>query len=204
MRLRRILPHLSLRAAACAARRGEPIPRAMPTLQATAMAATLPHREALLIQPESADQPSVRALLSALDDYLASLYAPQDNHILGIDALLAPAVHFLVARLGGRVVGCAAVRRMPGEPATGGEAYGEIKRMMVDPAARGQGVGVALLARLEDALRDEGLRLALLETGSEQTVAVRLYRRCGYQPRVAFAGYPDNGLSLFLEKRLGP
>jgi hypothetical protein len=45
---------------------------------------------------------------------------------------------------------------------------------------------------------------ALLETGAVQTAAVRPYGRCGYRRRIAFGGYPDNGLSLFLEKRLAP
>ena len=40
------------------------------------------------------------------------------------------------------------------------------------------------------------------ETGRDQHEAVRLYQRHGYQPCAAFNGYPDNGLSLFLEKRL--
>jgi len=102
----------------------------------------------------------------------------------------------------GHAVGCGAVRYMPGEAATAGEAYGEIKRMMVEPSLRGQGVGAALLDQLELGLRGSGLRLALLETGAEQTQAVKLYRRGGYQARGAFAGYPDNGLSLFMEKRL--
>ena len=30
-----------------------------------------------------------------------------------------------------------------------------------------------------------------------------LYERAGYRRRAAFAGYPDNGLSLFYEKHLG-
>jgi putative acetyltransferase len=33
---------------------------------------------------------------------------------------------------------------------------------------------------------------------------VRLYERAGYVQRAAFGGYPDNGLSVFYEKRLGP
>jgi putative acetyltransferase len=93
---------------------------------------------------------------------------------------------------------------MAGEPATAGRAYGEIKRMMVDPRARGHGIGAALLAALEARLRGDGLELALLETGSTQHAAVALYRRAGYRPRGAFAGYPDNGRSLFLEKQLRP
>jgi putative acetyltransferase len=159
-------------------------------------------REMVDIRRESPDQPPVRALLATLDDYLGSLYEPQHNHILSGDELLSPQVFFLVARRQGRIVGCAALRRMPGEVATAGQGYGEIKRMMVEPAARGGGIGAALLARLEQQLVDDGLSLAVLETGAAQTAAVGLYQRAGYRRRAAFGGYPDNGLSLFYEKRL--
>ena len=158
----------------------------------------------LQIRRESPDQPGVRRLLHALDAYLAELYEPEHNHILDLPSLLSPTVCFLVARRGDRIVGCGAYRHMPGEAATADQPYGEIKRMMVDPAARSQGVGSALLQALEQRLRDEGLALALLETGAAQHEAVALYRRAGYVERPAFAGYPDNGLSLFLHKRLRP
>jgi len=159
----------------------------------------------IVIRRERPDQPEVRALLAALDGYLASLYPPEANHILDVDALLAPEVRFFVARgagPGGRAVGTGAVRTSAGEPATGGAPYGEVKRMMVDPAQRGRGIGERLLRELEDALRDSGIALALLETGRDQADAVRLYERCGYQLRAAFGGYPDNGLSAFYGKRL--
>ena len=176
----------------------------MPRQHAPAMALSASPVASLVIQAERPDQPQVQRLLAALDDYLASLYAPEHNHILDLDALLAPSVRFIVARIDGRAVGCAAVRHMPGEAGTQGEAYGEIKRMMVDPMVRRQGVGAALLEQLERGLRASGLRWALLETGAEQTQAVELYRRSGYLARGAFAGYPDNGLSLFMEKHLAP
>jgi len=156
------------------------------------------------IRRESPDQPQVRALLGALDAYLAGLYEPQHNHILDVLALLSPQVCFLVARQDERVLACGAYRRMPGEGATHGQPYGEVKRMMVDLPARGRGVGAALLGQLEARLRDEGLGLALLETGAAQRQAVSLYERCGYVRRTSFAGYPDNGLSLFYQRRLQP
>lgn len=176
---------------------------AMPRFRAPAMAQPLLTRDMLEIRRESPDQPAVRALLSALDDCLGGLYEPQHNHILSVDELLSPLVFFLVARRQGCLVGCGAFRRQPGEAATAGQAYGEIKRMMVEPAVRGAGIGAALLGWLEQQLADEGLQLALLETGAAQTQAVGLYERAGYRRRAAFAGYPDNGLSLFYEKRLG-
>ncbi|HET9821131.1 MAG TPA: GNAT family N-acetyltransferase [Burkholderiaceae bacterium] len=156
----------------------------------------------IVIRGERADHPQVATLLTALDAYLAQLYPPEANHILSIDELLAPDVTFLAAWLGDRVVGTGALRRMAGEPATQGLAYGEIKRMYVTPGLRGGRLGRRLVESLELAAREEGLTLALLETGRDQHEAVRLYERCGYVARAAFGGYPDNGLSLFMQKSL--
>ena len=158
--------------------------------------------ESLVIRRESPDQPEVVALLDALDRYLAALYPPEANYILGVQELMAPEVSFFVARQAGRVVGTGAARRMPAESATGGQAYGEVKRMYVDPALRGRRLGVQLLRAIEDDLRDSGQALALLETGSDQAEAVRLYQRAGYTQRGPFGGYPDNGLSVFYGKSL--
>jgi putative acetyltransferase len=156
----------------------------------------------IVIRPERADHPQVVTLLGALDAYLASLYAPEANHILSVAELLAPEVSFFAAWRGDGIVGTGAVRRMPGEPATAGEPYGEVKRMFVDPAVRGHRIATRLVGRLESALAEHGVGLALLETGRDQHQAIHLYERCGYTRRGAFAGYPDNGLSLFFEKHL--
>ncbi|MES1161492.1 MAG: GNAT family N-acetyltransferase, partial [Rhizobacter sp.] len=146
----------------------------------------------LTIRPERPDQPEVVALLDALDAYLATLYAPEDNHILDVQALLAADVSFFVARRDGVAVGTGAVRRC--------EGYGEIKRMYVAPKQRGQRFAEQLLQALEDRLRSDGLAESRLETGRDQAAAVRLYERCGYVRCAPFGGYPDNGLSLFMSK----
>jgi putative acetyltransferase len=156
----------------------------------------------ILIRTERPDHPQVVELLAELDAYLATLYEPEANHILDVPALLAAEVDFLVADNGARIVGCGATRRMPGEPDTVGLAYGEVKRMFVHPDARGQRIAQRVLQALEERLKAAGVTLALLETGRDQHEAVRLYERCGYVPRGAFGGYPDNGLSVFYEKRL--
>jgi putative acetyltransferase len=156
----------------------------------------------VVILSERADHPQVIALLDSLDRYLGELYEPQANHILSLAELLAPEVSFFAAWQGERVVGTGAVRRMPGEADTQGQAYGEVKRMYVDPSLRGQRLGSRLVVALEASMCEQGLTLALLETGEDQREAVRLYERCGYRRRPAFGGYPDNGLSLFMQKRL--
>jgi putative acetyltransferase len=156
----------------------------------------------ITIAEERPDQPEVVALLSALDRYLHGLYAPEANHILSVDELLAPEISFFVAREQGEAVGTAACRRMAGEGATGGQPYGEVKRMYVDPSRRGKRIGALLLEAVEGRLRRDGYRLALLETGRDQTEAVKRYQGAGYTVRGAFGGYPDNGLSLFMGKPL--
>lgn len=156
------------------------------------------------IRPERADHPQVVALLEKLDAYLAALYEPEANHIVSPAELLAPEVSFLAAWQADRVVATGAVRRMAGDAQTAGDAYGEIKRMYVDPALRGQRIAARMLAMLEASLTAHGVGLALLETGGDQTEAVRLYERSGYVRRGPFCGYPDNGLSLFYAKRLAP
>jgi putative acetyltransferase len=155
----------------------------------------------LAIRPTPPDHPQVLALIAELDAYLASVYPPEQNYLLDLSGLLQPAVTFLGAWLGDTVVGCAAVRAMPGEDATDGRPYGEIKRMFVSPAQRGARIGARLLAELEAVLRARGIDRALMETGEELVQAARLYRAAGYVERREFGEYPDNGTSLFLEKR---
>lgn len=165
------------------------------------MTATRPD---LCIRPERADHPQVAPMLEALDAYLATLYAPEDNYLLDVQALLQQDVDFLVAALESGFVGCGASRRMPAEPDTDGQPYGEIKRMYVEPAVRGQRIAEQVLSTLEARLIAAGLKLATLETGRDQHEAIRLYERCGYMRRGPFGGYPDNGLSVFYQKQLAP
>ena len=159
-------------------------------------------KDRIVIRQERPDQPEVMALLDDLDRYLGSLYEPEANHLLDVQALLAPEVSFFVARDGQQAIATGALRRMQGQADTGGLPYGEIKRMYVDPARRGERLAARVLALLEDTLRGEGYRHALLETGRAQSEALRLYERCGYTPRGPFGGYPDNGLSVFYGKAL--
>lgn len=156
------------------------------------------------IRPQCPDHPQVAAMLEELDRYLAMLYPPEENHILDLQALMSPEVHFMTAWQGEVAIGCGAFRRSAGDAATDGRAYGEIKRMFVRPDRRGQRVGERLLSALEAEQRRQGLGLSLLETGGEQHAAVRLYERCGYARRAAFGGYADNGSSLFYAKALAP
>ncbi len=140
------------------------------------------------------DPAEVAQLLSTLDAYLQALYPPEDNHILGIERLQRPDVHFLAAWSGSTPAACGAFVRHDG--------YAEIKRMIVSPDFRRQGLGRAILLRLEERMAVERIGLARLETGIHQPEAIALYERCGYAQRGPFGDYAPSRVSVFMEKAL--
>jgi DNA-binding MarR family transcriptional regulator/GNAT superfamily N-acetyltransferase len=89
------------------------------------------------------------------------------------EELRPPAGVFVVARLGGRPVGCAALKVKD-------RNIGEIKRMWVRADARGLGVGRRMLETLETLARKFGLSTLRLETNRTLEEAQALYRQCGY------------------------
>src|SRR5262245_18913428 len=141
--------------------------------------------------PAAADS---RKLIEALDAYLVSLYPPESNHLLSVEELSRPHVTFLSARVDGQIAGCGAY-------VNHGD-YAEIKRMFVLPELRGQQIGQRILAELESLASAAGLRVARLEAGVWQPAALRLYEQAGYQRRSRFGDYPEDPLSVFMEKRL--
>jgi putative acetyltransferase len=151
--------------------------------------------DGLQIEPADPGAAAARTLIAELDRYLVALYPPESNHLVPVDELRRPGVVFLVARLGGEVVGCGALVDQAGE-------YGELKRMYVRPGCRGAGVGRALLAELAAQARGRGLRTLRLETGIAQPEALALYERAGFRQRAPFGTYREDPLSMFMEMDL--
>lgn len=150
----------------------------------------------LVITAETPDQPEVHAFFAASEAYMGNLYPAESNHFAPVETLLRPNVRFLVARAGGRAVGCGSIVR-----ASDGSA--EIKRMWVAPAARGLKLGRRILDELERTARKDGVTALRLETGIHQPEAIGLYRRAGFSEIPPFGDYQPDPLSLFMEKRLG-
>jgi putative acetyltransferase len=78
--------------------------------------------------------------------------------------------------------------------------YGEVKRMYVRPQARGQGLARRLIEALENKAMERGCRTFMLETGPTMQEALILYERLGYERRGPFGDYPDDPLSVFMQK----
>jgi putative acetyltransferase len=142
---------------------------------------------------ETPDQPDVHALIAELDAHLYSLYPPENVYALDLSSLLSPSVLFAVVRdAAGAPVGCGAIVMKPG--------YGEVKRMYVRPQSRGQGFARRLVETLEAKAMEQGCQTFMLETGPTLLEAIILYERLGYQRRGPFGDYPDDPLSVFMQK----
>lgn len=139
------------------------------------------------------------ALLQKLDEALSRGYSPDQQHGLSIDALEESHVHFFLARLDGKAVGCGAVALLDG--------FAEIKRMFAESDARRIGVGKALMAKFEKVAVLHGRPLLRLETGIYQHEALQFYERLGFKRCPPFGAYldlPPHTIesSIFFEKVL--
>ena len=144
---------------------------------------------------ESVDQPDVIALIDALDAYQGSLYPPESNYHLSVAELKQPNVLFSVMRAAdGVALGCRAVVLL--------NDYGELKRMYVNPAQRGRGIATAIIKFLEHEAARRDCTVLRLETGIHQAVAIVLYERAGYARRGRYGDYPEDPLSVFMEKKI--
>jgi putative acetyltransferase len=147
------------------------------------------------IAVEDPAQPEIAPLLQASDAYMASLYPAESNHLLDVASLQKRQVTFLVARVDGKALGCAAV-------VDSGEGWAEVKRMFVSPAARGLKLGRRLLDEIEAIAVRCGARALRLEMGGLQPEALGLYRSAGFVEIGPFGDYGADPLSIFMEKTL--
>jgi putative acetyltransferase len=151
--------------------------------------------EAFVIAPLDPASPAAAALLTALDAHQTALYPPDSCHLLPSDVFVRAGAAFFGAFAGGEAVGCCGL-------VTHADGTGEPKRLFVRPDCRGRGVARRLLAAVEGHARAAGVTVLRVETGVRQPASVAACEKSGYVRRGPFGGYPDDPLSVFLEKRL--
>lgn len=152
---------------------------------------------AVTIAVESPLQDDVRALITALNEYLLTITPAEFCSHLTVEQMAAVDTTVLVARDDDRAVACGALRRHAG-------GIGEVKRMYTLPSYQGQGIGGRILERIEELAREEGLTRLVLETGHAHDAAWRVYERGGFTRCGPVLDYPDTGYSVFYEKALAP
>jgi DNA-binding MarR family transcriptional regulator/ribosomal protein S18 acetylase RimI-like enzyme len=126
-------------------------------------------------------------------------------------ALIAPgsAESFLVAREGGRPVGCVAWCLAPSAGGSGSAAgsgsasdfgsagrFGEVRHLWVASSARGLGLGRRLLGQVEASMAVRGLGEVRLGTHPALTEAIGLYLSSGYLPIPPYGTSPYDRLAF--------
>lgn len=140
--------------------------------------------------------PEITAMIHILDKYMGELYPAESNHLVDVNTLAHPSVHFFGVKLNGRFVGCGAIMEKAGE-------YTEVKRIYIDPVARGHGLGRKMVDRLAAESEARGFKTMRLETGISQPEALGLFEACGFKRCGAFGDYPsDDPYSVFMERKI--
>lgn len=141
----------------------------------------------------AASDPRVDDVASLLASHLAlmrQVSPPEHVHALDLDALAAPGVTFLTARVDGELLGVGALQQIDG-------GRGEIKSMHTAVAARGRGVARQLVEHIIGLARDRDIEWLGLETGTQPEFAAAraLYRTFGFAVCEPFEPYTANRYS---------
>ncbi len=148
------------------------------------------------VEPQDSQdaQQCLAAYFKELDERFEKGFDPTKGGYAGEKSSAQPTDCFMIARLNGRAIGCAALK--PIDASTS-----EIKRMWVAPEARGLGVARRLLEAIENQARQSGVTRVVLDTNKALTQAQALYRKAGYRETER---YNDNPYAHFwFEKELG-
>ncbi len=113
-----------------------------------------------------------------LDEYYAAVGVLQPESAETIRSLLGTNEYCLwIAYLEGAPAGCVVLRPLPSV-----DHAGECKRLYVRPRFRRRGIAEALLDALEAHAGAEGIRWVYLDSKDDLDVAIRMYKKRGYQP----------------------
>ena len=149
------------------------------------------------ITAASVCESDAKALIARLDAELSERYPDTslDHLVLTHAEITEGGGTFLIAREGGRLLGCAALRRLDC-------ASGQVMRMYVLPSARRASVGRRLLAELERHARRIGLRRLVLHTGMRQPEAIGLYESTGFTRIPGFGPYTPSHPGVCMAKAI--
>jgi putative acetyltransferase len=149
----------------------------------------------LRIEPVDPRNRAVSRMINDLDEFQASLYPPESNHLVDVSRLVDEDYYFIAAMDEGQPRAIASFKRTA-------EGYVEIKRLYVPEKLRGRRLASRLMDALEKKARQEGFGDSRLETGIHQAAAIALYEKRGYEKTEPFGPYKEDPLSVFMRKKL--
>ena len=147
--------------------------------------------------------PEIAALLQRHLDLMYSITPAGSVHALDLDRLRVPEIMFWNARLndkpggklGGKLVGCVALKEFGGD-------QGEIKSLHTMIEHRGQGIAQALVSHLIAEAKSRGLKNLWLETGKTEGFmpAQKLYEGFGFAECGPFGDYAFDAHSHYMTR----
>jgi putative acetyltransferase len=181
------------------------------TIMKTSSHAVRDIRAAYEIAPSSQSAPDISpvtpeeldSLRDLLGEYAAALpfdlgFQGFDEELRGLPGAYAPpAGALLAARVGERIEGCVALRRLDDT----GYDIAELKRLYVRPALRGSGVGRLLVEAAVAEARRLGYARLRLDTTPQMAAAAALYTGLGFRDIPPYRDNPIPG-ARFLELTL--
>lgn len=153
-------------------------------------------RKMTIIKRTNSDNKDFQELVRELDLYLRA--ADGEEHLFfaqfnKIDTIK----HVVVANQDEQSVGCGAIKEYDTNTM-------EIKRMYVLPEKRGKGIASQILNELESWCMELGYRKCILETGKNQSLAIKLYEKNNYSVIPNYEQYTKVESSICFEKELPP
>src|ERR1022692_1131378 len=103
---------------------------------------------------------------------------------------------YLIARIGGQPIACAALQALDAETA-------EIRRGYAVASVRGRGIARLLVTGLERKAAELGYRTLRLGTGIRQPEAIALYESYGFRPITSFGVHIGDPVNICFEKQVG-
>ena len=166
-------------------------PRTDDTARSAAHDAVAPDLRIERMQPED-----VRAVM----DLVRRCFATPWSEIAYRSEISSSAGYYLVARVGGQLVGFGGAWLVVDEA--------HLTTLGVEPSLRRHGIGERLLAAILQEARRRGVRRASLEVRESNLAAIRLYEKYGFLPVARRRGYySDNGedaLVMWIEEMARP
>ncbi len=143
------------------------------------------------------DHPAIRDLLAFHFADLRTTAPPESCHVLPIDAMRVPELHFFAAWDGEALLGIGAVKDLS-------DGTGEIKSMRTVSNGQRNGVGQSILDHLIAFARQIGLARLSLETGSMDFFipARALYVKNGFTECPPFGDYRPDPNSVFMSRAI--
>lgn len=141
-----------------------------------------------------ATHPDFGLLVQQLDEDLAARYGAQQDFYGQFNALAA-IKQVIVAYQEEKPVACGAIKAFDAKSM-------EVKRMFVAASHRSLGIASQVLLALEDWARKLDYKRCVLQLADNQSEALRLYQKNGYQVIANFEPYIGDEASICMEKHL--